>query len=331
MNKKIMGVFLIIASVTNLTGCNLFKDPKAIIKTELIEPQKTKGEAYIVKKGSLKFTHLYKGVVKSKNIIDVTSTLPELVFDNKFSTTFFYVKKGDIIAQGYTNEIDNKIQTQNIQIQECESKVKMLKSKNENEYEVEKAELQLQKQQLILKELYEEREEHIFKSPIDGKILSITNAKRGDIIEKNKVIASIADDESKVVYAQIDSKNIRNYYPGMKVEIEYKNKKYEGEVKEVNLLDKKALRVERGVEVEFKDKMPKEIKLGDLLNCNAIGEEKENIIVIPFIYLKIDEFKNKYVYVIKNDVIEKRIIETGITDGRLIEIKSGLEIDESIF
>lgn len=331
MNKKIVGVSLIIASVANLTGCNLIKDPRAVIKTELIEPEKRAGGTYSVKQRNLSFKNSCKGVVKYKNTIDITSKLPKLVFDKRLTTTFFYMKKGDIIAQGYTTDIDNKIQTQHIQVQECESKVRMLKNKNVNEYEMKKAELELEKQQLILKQLCEEKEEYVFKMPMDGQVISIITSQRGDIIEKNKVIATISAGEAKVIVAKIDSKNIKNYYPGMKVEIEYKNEKYEGKVTKINLSDKKELRIESGVEIEFKDKMPKDIKSGDSVNCNVIGEEKENIVVIPFHFLKVDEFKNKYVYVLKNEIIEKRIVETGITDGIFIEVKSGLEIDENIF
>lgn len=330
MKKKIIGISLVITSIISLTGCSLLKDPKSIVKTDLIEIEKKKDEAYIIKKESLKFKQLFRGVVKSKNIIGITSTMPDLVFDKKLFNELSYVKKGDIIAQGYTNIVDNKIQTQHIQIQECESKLKMLQNNKANEYEVKKVELELEKQRLILKQLYEDKEQYIFKSPIDGQIVSIISAKKGDVIEKNKVIASITDIESKVIFAVIEPKSINNYYIGMKVEIEYMNKIYEGTVKEINLSDIKELRIEKGISVEFNDKVPEQIKLNELVNCVASGEEKKNIVAIPVEYLKVDEFKNSYVNVLKDDVIEKRIIETGITDGKLIEVKSGLEFDEGI-
>lgn len=328
--KNIISIGVITATIFTLGGCNLVKDPKSKMTAELLKPEERKFQTYEVKTGSVRYEHRSRGTVTSKNVINLSSSIAGGVMEKVYVNTWAKVKKGDLIAKYYTKDIENKIQVQEVVVEQYESDLKMLKGDNANQYKIDKAELELKREKIRLGQLIEEKEGHEFRSPIDGIISKITKVRSGSVVEMNEVIATIMDANSLLVVSEANDKAMKNYFPGMKGDIEVQNKEYNAVVKEISTGDGTQVKNTRAAILEFKDQIPKELKIDDIVIYKVYGDEKENVIVIPVSFLKTDEGGKDYVYVIKDDVREKRIIETGTSNGNVIEVKTGLVVGENI-
>lgn len=320
--KNIIGLSVIAATIFTLTGCSNTSESKMAV--QLLKPEEKKFQTYVVKKGSIKYEHNFSGEITAKKSVSINASVPNGILEQLYVSTGTKVKKGDIIGKYYTRDIDNKIQTQEIQVQEYETELKMIKNENSDSFKIEKAEFALKKEQTVLNQLKEQRETHIFRSPINGIVSALTKAQRGGCIAVNEEIATIMDTESLLVFAEPDPINLAKYATGMKAEILYKDISYPAVVKQVNVVQG------RGVILEFKDQVPQDAKLKDQVTYKAFGEEKEDIIVIPVSYLKINDSGEKCVYTIKDGIRETKVIVGGLSDGKMVEVKSGLELNETI-
>jgi len=61
----------------------------------------------------------------------------------------------------------------------------------------------------------------------------------------------------------------------------------------------------------------------------ALTVEEPSYVGVSQNAVKEDE-DQKYVFLIKGDYVEKRPIEVGKTVGRMVEVKSGLEVDDEV-
>lgn len=319
--KNIIGISVILAIAFTLTGCS---NSESKMTVQLLKPEEKKFQTYVVKKGSIKYEHNSSGKITARESVNVNASVPNGILEKLYVSTGAKVKKGDIIGKYYTRDIDNRIQTQEIQVQECETELKMIKNENSDPFKIEKAEFALKKEEVILQQLREQKETHIFRSPINGIVTTLTKAERGKTIDINEVIATIIDTESLLVFAEPDPINLAKYTPGMKAEIQYKDVSYPAIVKQVRV------RQGMGVLLEFKDQMPKDAKFDEQVNYKIFGDEKEDVIVIPVSYLKTDDTGKKCVCVIKDGIREMKVIADGVSDGKMVEVKSGLELNETI-
>lgn len=328
--KAIICVAIIMTTIVTSTGCSLVKEPKAKMKPELLKAEEKKFQTYVVKKGSMRYEDKGVGNATSQKIVNINSALVNGVVEDVCVKPWGNVKKGDIIVRCFTKDIENKIEIQEIAVEEYESELNTIKKDNVSQDKIEKADLALKREKAVLRQLNEEKDAHIFKSPIDGVVGSIISAERGKIIGMNEPIATVMDANSLSVVAIPEEKELKKYYVGMKAELVCNNKVYNAEVKEIGLIGNESSKNKRGVIFQFKDQIPDGLKIGDTVTYKVFGEDKGDVTVIPETFLKVDESKKAYVYIFKDEIREKRFVEIGISNGELIEIKSGLEVDETI-
>lgn len=320
--KNIIGLAVIAATIFTLSGCKNTSEAKMAV--QLVKPEESKFQTYVVKKGSIKYEHSSSGKITGKDSVNINATVPNGILEQIYVSAGAKVKKGDIIGKYYTRDIDNKIETQEIQVQEYETELKMIKNENSDPFKIEKAEFALKKEQTVLNQLKEQRETHIFRSPINGIVASLTKAERGSCIAINEAIATIMDAEELLVAAEPDPINLAKYSLGMKAEIQYGGKSYPAIVKQINTVQYTK------VLLEFKNQAPQDVRLGDGVTYKVFGEEKDDVIVIPVSYLKSNDSGNKCVYAIKDGIRETKVIVDGLSDGKMVEVKSGLEVNETI-
>jgi RND family efflux transporter MFP subunit len=71
------------------------------------------------------------------------------------------------------------------------------------------------------------------------------------------------------------------------------------------------------------------LKPGQFATVRILQERSEPAVLIP-VRAVITEAGVSRVYVIKNGLAEQRLVQTGQTEGDLIEIKSGVAADEQV-
>jgi len=177
-------------------------------------------------------------------------------------------------------------------------------------------------------------EKTVIRSPGDGTITKVVN-KVGELAQAQKESIVLQDVDNLYIKANINESNITTVSLGQKVSITFDafQGSYTGEVVHID----PAAKIEDGiVNYEIKISINEKnvfIRPGMNADIKIEANEKPNTIVVPKAAIKKDE-KGSYVEVVinpKNKKSEKRYITTGVTgDGALVEIISGLSVDEEI-
>jgi len=168
-------------------------------------------------------------------------------------------------------------------------------------------------------------------SSIDGFIIARYN-EPGQTVTLNDVILVIAD--TLIIEANVDETDLRYIKLGQEVNIfldAYPNMKFEGIVEHIAYESKIVNNV-----VVYKVKiLPKKIlpnfRAGMTATIEISADRKENVLLLP-VDVIIEKNNKKYVNVKtgNNNKLELREVVTGISDGKKIEIISGVNEDDSV-
>lgn len=176
------------------------------------------------------------------------------------------------------------------------------------------------------------------KSPIDGMILS-QSVFQGDPVvpltnfQPGTELCSLADMENLLFKGTVDEIDVGKIHIGMEAEIQigalpdsrilglvdriYPKARKEGNA---TLFD---------IEILISDAGGELLRAGYSATATITVQSRENILVLPE-RLVLFENGRKFVEVMGDEVVEKREVQTGLSDGLNIEIVEGLSENESI-
>jgi multidrug efflux pump subunit AcrA (membrane-fusion protein) len=161
------------------------------------------------------------------------------------------------------------------------------------------------------------------KAVVGGKVYKKLK-ETGDFVRRGDVIAEIGDPEVLYTKLSIDETNIAKVKPGQKVIIQLntlKEKNYMGRVTEIYpAFDEQTQSF--FCKVVFSDPLDFKIS-GTQLQANIVVAEKKNVLVIPKNFLG---FGNKVNVKGKGEIV----VETGFISNDKVEIKNGLDQNETI-
>ena len=163
-------------------------------------------------------------------------------------------------------------------------------------------------------------------SPISGKVMSV-GVSEGSYAAAGMTAAVIADTSDCIIEAAVYEDDIDKVYIGMPAEItvEGKNETVSGTV---NFISDSVTHNE-GLKNHVIIKIKPDEKLSDILGRSVkavLGlKSAKDVLMVPC-----DAVKNGTVYVIKDGIIEKRSVTTGITDGINTQITEGLYYLEEV-
>ncbi|MDO5522007.1 MAG: HlyD family efflux transporter periplasmic adaptor subunit [bacterium] len=170
------------------------------------------------------------------------------------------------------------------------------------------------------------------KSKIDGTVNKImveadqqvmSGAQMAEIVDFDNLEISLKIDEYDLDAISIDKK--------IDVTIGSLNKDIEGTISEIS----RTATSENGVSyflATAKLEYDKDVKIGMTAEARILKEEAKDAIVIPMKALSLDNENNPFVYMSDNSgVINKVSVDTGINDGKYIEVKSGLDSSQTVY
>lgn len=236
-----------------------------------------------------------------------------------------------------TKLYDNLIQAQNNYYNAVENynttKVQVLQQIDTYKSNVDKANLGADQtlNELKLARLYADLDKCVIKATRDGVITSF-DIKEGDFTTIGKAVATITDYEILEVDIKINEYDIRNVSEGSTVEV-YVNaldKTYEGEI---TYIDRNAT-VDNGVSY-FKSEVnfvaEEDVRCGMSVEVRNYTANEKDVLTVPSEAVKAKEDGTAYVMVKNPDGTQsEQVVETGISDGAYIEIKSGLSEGQTI-
>jgi HlyD family secretion protein len=197
--------------------------------------------------------------------------------------------------------------------------------------EVRIKQLAVEQKQADLDDAQETLANYSIRSPFSGNI-SVVNVSEEDMVNVNAIMGSIITHE-KIATIILNEVDIANVKVGQEANITFDaldDFTVKGEVYEVDTIGTANQGVvSYGVKIYFNTDN-ESVKPGMSISASLIIQSVSDVLVIPISAVKVMDEKS-FVSVMNDDgTIERKIIEIGITDDYLIEVKNGLEIGDKI-
>lgn len=170
------------------------------------------------------------------------------------------------------------------------------------------------------------------KSLIDGTVNKIMIEVDQQVMSGGQM-AEIVDLDNLEIEVKIDEYDIDAIEVDEKIEVKISSidKYIEGTISEIS----RTATSKNGVAYFYaivKLEFDKDIKVGMTAEAKILKEEAKDAVVIPMKAISFDDENNPFVYVSDdNKGIYKVSVIVGITDGKNIEIKSGLHNDQKVY
>lgn len=175
---------------------------------------------------------------------------------------------------------------------------------------------------------------NVVVSTVDGMVLEVPVEEGTSVIERNNfnegtTIASVADMSSLIFEGMVDESDVGKLKEGMALEVTVgaiEDHKFDATLEYIS---PKGVQEEGTVKFEVRAAITQDpdifLRAGYSANADIILDKKEGVIAINERDL-ITKKDSTYVEVkVGEDKFEKRLVEVGLSDGILIEIKSGLD------
>jgi HlyD family secretion protein len=167
-------------------------------------------------------------------------------------------------------------------------------------------------------------------APFDGTVTTM-DVEEGDRVSSSEVLAHVTDYKKLKTTISVDELDVPSVKKGQTVEIKasaFEDETFTGEVTSVA----KEGTYENGVssfDVTIKIDKPGDIKIGMSTEVSILTNSVKDALYVPIEAVQIDG-EEKYVNIQQSGTTEgaastKKVVETGISNDRYIEITSGLE------
>ncbi len=170
----------------------------------------------------------------------------------------------------------------------------------------------------------------------DSGILSDLDLEEGSIFQKNQTLFKISPQRSFQIRVNVIEKDIPKIKTDQSVRIDCKAvpKVLIGTVKSIGNSAKQTTTA-NGKETTVTviigiDEECEEIKSGYTAECSITVSEKENTVLIPYHALGTDDNGKSFVYVIKDNRLQKKYVDCGFEYTNGIEIKKGISENDIV-
>ncbi len=308
----------IILSIILYSALNTNKHPMNISKVV---------ETEIIQNGRLRRMEKFIGTIRSKNYCVLIAK------SNGTIDTLYHagssMKKGDIIAKIDNPDIEknydlclNAEKLARLQYERIKKLEKSGASSRGNLEEKEKAWIDAQRM-LSLSKI--ELDNIMIKAPFNG-ILGVYKIKDGEQIRVGDQIVSFYDPNNMVIDFDIPGEFIDKIKDGQTVII---NNSIESNITHIQkAIDEEKHMCPAYIDIKNNNKNDGLI-IGDNVYLDVVIEQKNNAINVSKNAVFIRNDKN-FVYVVKNNVLELRNVEIGITENERVEITKGLLKNEEV-
>jgi len=181
----------------------------------------------------------------------------------------------------------------------------------------------------------------LVRSTINGMVLDVPIKVGNSVIQSNTfndgtTIATVADMQDMIFEGKVDETEVGKIEVGMPIELEIgaiEKEKFSAKLKYIapkGVEENGAIQFEIKADVKLKN--DQFIRAGYSANASIVLERKDSVMVIPEGMLKFEN-DSAYVEVLTNEaenLYEKRMVKTGVSDGINIEIVEGLSKEDRV-
>ncbi len=280
-----------------------------------------------------------QGNVTTKNLLMI---YPEYsgVLTNVYVKEGQKVRKGEVLARIDDGGLSQQLAQLKIQSELAkttfERQQRLWDQKIGSEMQYLQAKSNYESQDQAIAQLEQQVAKTIVRAPFSGTIDDVLTEQGSVVMPGQSELMRIVNLDNMYIVTDVPEKYISQITRDKKVEVEFPilGKKIESKVRQVGYFinpNNRTFKVEISIpnkERSIKPNLTAKLKINDYTN--------ENALLIPQGIISENASGEQYIYVIKdkvgNDeaVAEKTVIETGLTQGDLIEVTNGLEKGDEI-
>ncbi len=347
MNIKVDLKKLIAAAVSAIMclsagGCYLLPDEEEVLDAPTVKASDVTYSTVTAKKKDLEKKIVATGTVTAENQYTLSYEKQSGTVSKFYVKAGDKVKKGDVICDLDTYDLDYQIEEKQLYLEKAKLKVDIIYEGGGSQAEIDSAYVDVQLLEKELEKLQAQKEDSSLKSPIDGVVSSLSDVRAGDNVNPGQTIATVIDTSALYIAIQPDDLTqydidtevqIRigeDYYDGVVFMTPKKLADYQAEQKEDhNNVDDTGIDYQADtIYVRFKDTAPAEA-VGQLADTILVLDSvKDAIVISNNLIKKVDG--TKVVYVLKNGEKTAVEVETGLSTGSQTEIISGLNEGDEI-
>lgn len=347
MNIKVDLKKLIAAAVSAIMclsagGCYLLPDEEEVLDAPTVKASDVTYSTVTAKKKDLEKKIVATGTVTAENQYTLSYEKQSGTVSKFYVKAGDKVKKGDVICDLDTYDLDYQIEEKQLYLEKAKLKVNIIYEGGGSQAEIDSAYVDVQLLEKELEKLQAQKEDSSLKSPIDGVVSSLSDVRAGDNVNPGQTIATVIDTSALYIAIQPDDLTqydidtevrIRigeDYYDGVVFMTPKKLADYQAEQNEDhNNVDDTGIDYQADtIYVRFKDTAPAEA-VGQLADTILVLDSvKDAIVISNNLIKKVDG--TKVVYVLKNGEKTAVEVETGLSTGSQTEIRSGLKEGDEI-
>lgn len=319
-----------------LGGCTFLPKEEAVLAPPLTEPAQLDYKTVEVTKGKIVKSVKGLGTMVPKNNVDLFykkegGRLKEISVHNGDT-----IEKGQVLAVLDTGGLAYDIEQARLDLQKSEIRLQQVKAQEGvSSYDIKIAELDVQGGTNLLARLNNEMAEATITSPINGVVTFVAELNQGAEVPAYESIFQVAEvTELKLQYTANKAADLSDVEIGMKATLQIDGEKVNGEVVQTpktvpsDVSQKDPEFYGRTMMLEIK-KIPKDIKVGDMIDFEVITAKQDDTLIIPKNALRSITGRN-YVQLIDGNAKREVDIQTGIVSSTEVEVLKGLEEGDQI-
>lgn len=270
---------------------------------------------------------------------DVSGIIEALPFEDGAQ-----VKKDDIILELNEEQLNLANKQAYAAYLSSKANLKKLKSlpQTSNE-ELSAAEAQVEQTKVAYEIAKENFDKAKIKAPIDGILIYSVSALGttssggkliiGSTIQQGQILFTIADLNKMNFVANVDETDIGRVEVGQEVKIAvdaYSSEIIKGKVVKIGSVSSVTATGATVFPVEIElEQSSLDLKIGMNGSAEIIETTKDNVVKVP-IEAVLERGAKDVVFILKDNIVEEREVEVGLSDEMYIEIKSGLKIGDEV-
>ena len=340
--KKLFAAAVSAIMCLSAGGCYLLPDEEEVLDAPTVKASDVTYSTVTAKKKDLEKKIVATGTVTAENQYTLSYEKQRGTASKFYVTAGDKVKKGDVICDLDTYDLDYQIEEKQLYLEKAKLKVDIIYEGGGSQAEIDSAYVDVQLLEKELEKLQAQKEDSSLKSPIDGVVSSLSDVRAGDNVNPGQTIATVID--TSALYIAIQPDDLTQYDIDTEVQIRIGEDYYDGVVfmtpkkladyqaeqnEDHNNVDDTGIDYQADtIYVRFKDTAPAEA-VGQLADTILVLDSvKDAIVISNNLIKKVDG--TKVVYVLKNGEKTAIEVETGLSTGSQTEIKSGLKEGDEI-
>lgn len=326
MNRKLL-LILIPIIILSLAAGGCGRKTNAVTSTPEIPVKVT-----TVQKGSLGEVFVTTGTLEANQEVSITPKVSGRIAK-------VHVKMGDYVT---ANQILVELEQDDYAIglaraeasykqsrENYERSQKLFAEKIISPQEFERAQTEFQINEAAYKQAKNQLEDTKIRAPFSGQI-GFSDATLGKLVSQSAPLLSVVDLSSVFVTVNLSDSYISQAKIGQTAEISlssFTGQTFTGKIAQIAPAADKTSKT-FPVKIVL-DNSSHRFKAGMLAEAKLSFNQRSDVLKIPAEAI-IDEVGTKAVYVVEKDTARRRTVTPGITDGRMVEIVSGLAEEEFV-